>query len=100
MKRLKEVYRCVVCGSDMHIIKFDPKERKVYYRCIKCGYEETLTFEEAGINDEDYSFFSLKEDGSLTWECPDTGITTENVDDSTDFEKYYDIENLCPDCCE
>ncbi|MEA4971814.1 hypothetical protein SDC9_124310 [bioreactor metagenome] len=100
MKRLKEVYRCVVCGGDMHIIKFDKEDRKVYYRCIKCGYEETLTFEEAGVDDEDYGFFILKEDGTLIWECPDSGLTTENVDGNTDFEHYYDIDNLCPDCCE
>ena len=57
MKRLKDVYRCVLCGGDMQIIKFDKKERKVYYRCERCGYEETLTFEEAGVDDEEYAFF-------------------------------------------
>jgi len=100
MKRLKEVYRCIMCGADMHIIKFDKNERKVYYRCVKCGYEETLTFDEAGLDDEDYSFFMLKEDGTLIWECPENGLTTDNVDESTDFSTYYDIEKLCPGCCE
>ena len=53
MKRLKDVYRCVLCGGDMQVIKFDKEEKKVYYRCERCGYEETLSFEEAGIDDED-----------------------------------------------
>lgn len=28
MKRLKDVYRCVLCGGDMQIIKFDKKKEK------------------------------------------------------------------------
>ena len=31
MKRLKDVYRCVLCGGDMQVIKFDKEEKKVYY---------------------------------------------------------------------
>lgn len=100
MKRLKDVYRCVVCSGDMQVVKIDLKERKVYYRCERCGYEETLTFEEALVEDENYSFFILKEDGTLTWECPESGIKTEQADENTDFSQYYNIENLCPECCE
>ena len=100
MKRMKDVYRCIVCGGDMQVIKFDKKERKVYYRCERCGYEETLTFEEAGVDDEEYAFFILREDGTLTLECPESGIKTETVDETTDFTPYYSIEHLCPECCE
>ena len=78
----------------------DKKERKVYYRCERCGYEEVLTFEEAGVDDEEYAFFILKEDGTLTWECPESGIKEENAEEITDFSKYYTIEHLCPECCE
>ena len=62
MKRLKDVYRCVVCGGDMQVVKYNMAERKVYYHCDRCGYEETLTFEEAGIDDEEYAYFILRED--------------------------------------
>lgn len=98
MKRLKEIYRCTVCGGDMQIIKFDKEARKIYYRCERCGYEETLSFEEALVDDEEYSFFILREDGTLTWECPESGVTTENAADISDFSKYYDIGHLCPEC--
>ena len=100
MKRLKDVYRCELCGGDMQVIKFDMKERLVYYRCERCGYEETLTFEEAGLDDENYAFFILKEDGTLTWECPESGVKTENANEIEDFSKYYELEHLCPECCD
>ncbi|GFI62553.1 hypothetical protein IMSAG049_01737 [Clostridiales bacterium] len=100
MARLKEIYRCTVCGGDMQIIKFDKNARKIYYRCERCGYEETLSFDEALVGDDDYSCFILKEDGTLTWECPESGIKTENAENISDFSKYYELENLCPECKE
>ena len=100
MKRLKDVYRCPVCGGDMQVMKFDKNERSVYYVCERCGYEETLTFEEAALDDDQYAFFMLEEDGGMTWECPESGIKTESVDENTDFSQYYIIEHLCPECCE
>ena len=96
MKRLKDVYRCVVFGGDMKFVKYNMAERKVYYHCDRCGYEETLTFEEAGIDDEEYAYFILREDGTMTWECPESGVKTENVDENTDFSPYYNIEHLAP----
>lgn len=81
MKRLKDVYRCVLCGGDMQVIKFDKEEKKVYYRCERCGYEETLSFEEAGIDDEDYAFFILKDDRHAHMGVSRKRIKTENADE-------------------
>ena len=69
----------------------------------KTGIEEAIETEklkQALVEDENYSFFILKEDGTLTWECPESGVKTEQADENTDFSQYYNIGHLCPECCE
>ena len=80
--QLKDVVMCE-CGGKMFPTKVDKKKREINYRCsvCECGKEVKRKYEEVALRDnENQEYFSLDDEGNITWKCYTHGYCEMDID--------------------
>ena len=94
---LKDVLVCPMCGENMYPCSFDKNRRRIGYRCWDedCDLDMEFSFEDARLEEgERPQFFSLNDDGVVTWKCPVHG-SCDNIIENLMDEDLTKFERCC-----